>query len=76
MVGQVNGMLIIRNLSVDKDGAVNPALVMQQSRWRRGIRRICSVDKETLISLISGACGSDNWSQPAIYNISTNIVLP
>lgn len=65
MVGGVNGILAISNLSVDKDGAVNPALVMQRSSWRREFRQICSVP---YFSLISGALADqDNCSQPAIY---------
>ena len=34
MAGRANGLLIISNLSRDKDGAVRSALVMQRSRWR------------------------------------------
>ena len=39
MVGEGNGILLISDLSVGKDGAVKSALVMQQSGWRREIRR-------------------------------------
>ena len=46
MVGEVNGILmVISNLSVDKDGAVKSALVMQRNGWRGEIRRICSVPR-------------------------------
>ena len=86
MVGEINGILVISNLSVDKDGAVNPALVMQRSHWRRReIRRICSVDKTFLIPLISEAWRIRTTKVPQgklitachilIYDISTDMGL-
>ena len=65
MVGEVNGILLISDLSVGKDGAVKSALVMQQSGWRREIRR----DKESAnLPYLRGLADQDIWSLP--YTIS------